>query len=1237
MFPAIRAWLRRLPRAAFVRDPRTVPAGTLVFAPIRRATLHCGLAGFVEVARPEPLRAPRPGEILRLAREASAVPVRSLAEDPGRLPSYGGGDAVPAALLEAARTLRRPAVVDLGPALAPLEEEAAAAAAAVRGFCDAEEAALEEVAARLPTAVQEAVAARLVVLRDAAWSLEAEFLGMLARARELAGPGASPKLLREMRKLTSTLEAIDRIEVRGRDSAGVVVMAAFPSDREVAEFRRSLAAAGLEGEFDRRRGSRDLPDGAIAVSDPDGGGRPAAVSFVRKVAAEVGKLGDNVAFLRERFRGDAVLRLALSRPDVRTVVLGHTRWASNGVIHERNAHPVDNATVPSGEGEAADEVRAQGAPHPVYGRARGRVFVALNGDVDNHIPLHDEYEGATGLRGSPRVTTDTKVIALRVDRHLRAGLALEEAFRRAVADLDGSAAVAMVSDLEPGRVFLSLRGSGQSLYVGNAPDGWVVSSEVYGLVHETSSYAALEGERERVPGERLSRGTVAVLDASGAVGPPRLLTFGGDPVDGEAAPRAAQITTRDVDRGAFLHFFRKEIEQSPLSVAKTLRGKFSIEGEGGRRLRFNLGSEILPPAVEARLRSGSVRRILCCGQGTASVAAAAVAGILDEDLGAAGIAVRAEKASEMSGFGLREDMSDTLVVAVTQSGSTADTNRAVDLARRRGAAVIAIVNRRNSDITRRADGVFHTSDGRDVEMSVASTKAFHSQVAAGAVLSLAFARILGTMPEAEAADRARELRALPDLLRRVLSLDPLVERVAGEHAPTRRHWTVVGSGLNRVAAEEIRIKCSELCYKSIASDTVEDKKHIDLSSEALMLVLAAGNPGTVQADLAKDVAIFQAHKALPVVFADEGDPRFDPYAAAVVPVPRAAPRLSMLANVMAGHLFAYHAARAVDEGARFFSRLRAAVVAGEGGAAGAGAGASAAEEGAAEAARRLRAGRFESALGPSRAADLLLVLHAAAGHLPREALPGAGAASAPGSEGLRDLLVEALTDAVRELERPVDAIRHQAKIVTVGTSRTAERPEGPVFDALDEAEVPLEALPDSSLAALRSLQPALASVEGWARYRVEGLEADGSPGPGSRLFIERRGGVSAVLPSRAVGGTLLRGTKRGVVGGRRHFIGIGAKDGRTLAILPLLDPRLHCTAILLLHVGFRDAMPVEGKVAVLGPRKLEEIVNGVTEADVPWTDALLGPVPPKHLVCHPAERVVEEIVARARGAQPPAG
>ena len=173
--------------------------------------------------------------------------------------------------------------------------------------------------------------------------------------------------------------------------------------------------------------------------------------------------------------------------------------------------------------------------------------------------------------------------------------------------------------------------------------------------------------------------------------------------------------------------------EAPSSFAKTLRGKI-VDVDG--TLSAEVGERALPADVAARLASGAIDKVRVIGQGTAAVAGRSVAALLDL-LADGELDVDPITATELSGFQLRLDMRDTLIIAVSQSGTTTDTNRTVDLARRRGATVIAIVNRRNSDLTDKADGVIYTSDGRDVEMSVASTKAFYAQVAAGALLACA--------------------------------------------------------------------------------------------------------------------------------------------------------------------------------------------------------------------------------------------------------------------------------------------------------------------------------------------------------------------------------------------------------------------------------------------------------------------------------------------------------------------
>src|SRR5439155_1803854 len=135
-----------------------------------------------------------------------------------------------------------------------------------------------------------------------------------------------------------------------------------------------------------------------------------------------------------------------------------------------------------------------------------------------------------------------------------------------------------------------------------------------------------------------------------------------------------------------------------------------------------------------------------------------------------------------------DDMSDTLVVAISQSGTSTDTNRTVDLCRSRGAVVVAIVNRRNSDLTDKADGVLYTSDGRDVEMAVPSTKAFYAQVAAGVLLAWGLAAAAGIDDRHRAASVLDALRCLPDAMEEVLGRREDIARVAQQHAPSRRYW-----------------------------------------------------------------------------------------------------------------------------------------------------------------------------------------------------------------------------------------------------------------------------------------------------------------------------------------------------------------------------------------------------------------------------------------------------------------
>jgi len=1053
----------------------------------------------------------------------------------------------------------------------------------------------------------EAANAALVDLRDAVWAVARDRLGTHAGVVSLRSSRIPPSDagLGVLLSLQQALSAVDRLEVRGRDSAGI----------QVTVWNHGLDAddpavvARLADGLHRTGSVRALGGGGLA--------------FVVKAAAEIGELGDNTAAMRGALAADGLLARALAAPDVEGSVLGHTRWASVGIISEPNAHPVDS-------------LRADGTAVPL-------VTAVLNGDVDNHADL----VVSEGLSVAPEITTDAKVVPALCAAHLAAGHDPTEAFRRAVSVFEGSVAIGAAIGNAPDRLLLALRGSGQGLYVGLAEDAYVVASEPYGVVELTADFVRMDGETPADPDDPgASRGQIIELDGSraGTLDGMARRSYDGRPLpvaDDDVA--RAEITTRDIDRGDHPHFLLKEIGESPDSVRATLRGRLvpadGAAGDGDRSVsegagwQVRLGDDALGADVRADLADGTIRRVLVIGQGTAAVAGGSVAHALEAELaGADRISVDALPATELSGFGLAADMSDTLVVAISQSGTTTDTNRTVDLVRARGARVVAIVNRRNSDLVDRADGVLYTSDGRDVEMSVASTKAFYAQAVAGNLLAVAVADAAGAPGAADRAEVLAGLRALPEAMVEVLALRDHVASIAARHAPGRRYWAVVGSGPNLVAAREIRIKLSELCYKSIAADATEDKKHIDLSSEPMILVCATGLVGSTADDVAKEVAIYRAHKAAPVVVADAGSSRFAG-AHDVVAVPAVHPRLAFLLSTMVGHLFGYEAARAIDAQAVPLRAAHAAIEAeAERRLAGGSAGGDGDEGPAVEVTDQLRAsavayadelrnGRLDGHLEASTAVRLSTLFRFALGAVPLESYQlEFGRVGTPAL--VLDDLAAALTVAIEELTRPIDAIKHQAKTVTVGISRTDETLlEARLAREVIDAGAPRDSLSYRTLRALVALDPAVADVAGYTRYRVDGLD-----GASPTAAIVDRGGVSTGIRSRTDRDPALRGTKHRVAVDRDVLVTRGARDDRIIVLVPEVKDR-ETVGITLLHVALRERLAPDVLRGVLQGygNRYAAVRDAVCETESDLRDDLLAEVPVLDLLTDPVPDIADRL------------
>jgi len=1045
------------------------------------------------------------------------------------------------------------------------------------------EAAIDAEAATMPADALETVNAALVGAKDGLWAIRRDRIASAEAVAALAGQHPGRAAMEAYGSIQIALAALDRLEVRGRDSAGLDVL--------VSGHGLDLEAPDVAGLLADRVRDPLYTSGAVRAP----GGR---LGFVYKAASEVGELGDNTRRLRAAIAGDELLRRALERPEARALVLAHTRWASVGLINQANAHPLNQEE----DGDPTERPYAVGV---------------LNGDVDNYLELVASH----GLRIPGEITTDAKVIPVLLARRLESGLDPAEAFRRTVSELDGSVAIAAHTVAAPGQLLLALRGSGQSLNVGLTEDAFLVASEPYGLVAETDAYIRMDGEATAVEADGTAgvKGQIVVLDQdrAGTLEGIRRIDYQGNELPpGPDDLRRAEVTTRDIDRGAAPHYLLKEISEAPSSFHKTLRGR--IRERDGRRVT-NLGPEALPPDLRERLGRGEIRRVFVIGQGTAAIAGRGVAAAMADALAGAELRITAMPATELSGFGLDDDMRDALVVAISQSGTTTDTNRTVDLLRARGAAVLAIVNRRSSDLTHKADGVLYTSDGRDVEMSVASTKAFYAQVAAGTLLAFGVAEAMGQAdPELEH-ELLGALRELPAAMTSVLGQRDRIRQLAQEHAPSRRYWAVVGNGRNQIAAEEIRIKLSELCYKSIACDATEDKKHIDLSSEPLTLVCAAGISGGPATDVAKEVAIFRAHAGVPIVIATQGQARFD-RAAGVVFVPEVHPALAYVLSTMAGHLFGYEAALAIDAQALPLRKARAAIER-------ATTAAASADEAlerlgpslapiAAELRERVRAREFDGTLEASTALQVHSLLRYAEGLAPLDAYQlEHGRVGTPGV--VLDDLTAALTTGIDQLTRPVDAIKHQAKTVTVGISRSDEALlTVPLVHELFEAGAAREQIAYGSLRAVAELDPAVAAVTGFTRYRLSGDPSS----DGATIEVADRGGISLEIPSRTDGDHRLRGTKQRVAAERQVLAARGRGDGRSFVLVPQVKGD-HVTGLVLLHVELRDRLPAARMRRVLeGYRgRLAELRSAVTETEPAFDESLLGELPVARLLTEPIE------------------
>ncbi len=214
------------------------------------------------------------------------------------------------------------------------------------------------------------------------------------------------------------------------------------------------------------------------------------------------------------------------------------------------------------------------------------------------------------------------------------------------------------------------------------------------------------------------------------------------------------------------------------------------------------------------------------------------------------------------------------------------------------------------------------------------------------------------------------------------------------------------------------------------------------------------------------------------------------------------------------------------------------------------------------------------------------------------------------------------------MARPIDAIRHQAKTVTVGTSRIWEPIQGLLFETLKKNGFDVSNLTNKNVLVLKNLQEVISEIKGQTLYNIKNLAFTGEPVEDSRIELVKKQGSSSKLISRVEAGNRLKGTKRIIVKAGNVFMGKGKSDNRSILVIPIMKKGPNIDHLLLLNVGFKKEIDLPKKVKALGD-KFTHIKNIVEETDLSWQDEYLNLLDVEELFGNSAEKIAEFIISSA--------
>src|SRR3990170_2154867 len=548
---------------------------------------------------------------------------------------------------------------------------------------------------------------------------------------------------------------------------------------------------------------------------------------------------------RDAGKLDRLAALVAEAPVEGHVGIGHTRWATHGEPSARNAHPHQGAT--------------------------GAVVIAHNGIVENYLELRDELV-AEGVEF--KSDTDTEVIVQLVDRYLSLGIGLVEAARKTFRHLKGAHGIVLLSATEPDKIVAARIGNAGGVVVGLGEGETFIASDIPAILEHTRQVVFLESGQMAVVG----RQGVEVQTLEGKTIPFEVHNVAWDPVAAE--------------KGEYRHFMDKEIHEQVRSLTDTIAGRVDFEAGRVRLPQLNLTRDL----------ARRIQKVIITACGTAAHAGM-VGKVLIERI--ARVPVEVDIASE---FRYRDPIVDenTVVLAISQSGETADTLAAMEETRRKGGVLWAIVNVIGSQAMRIADGYVSMQTGP--EIGVASTKAYTAPLVDLYMLAVLLADLRGRLDPRERQRLVGDLRLIPDLVGRCLDREDEVIQVA-EVLKHVSHCLYLGRGINMPTAYEGALKLKEISYIHAEGYPAGEMKHGPIAlidKEMPVIVITPRDPWYEK--MFSQIEQARARGGTVIALATDGDDVIPGVADHILWVPATPWMLSPVTTVIPLQLLAYHIA-----------------------------------------------------------------------------------------------------------------------------------------------------------------------------------------------------------------------------------------------------------------------------------------------------------------------------------------